>query len=151
MCMAIFQTNASLSALVLRLVLGGVFFAHGAQKAFGLFGGAGFAATMNSMRQNMHMPVIFAFLLIFTEFAGALCIIAGFLTRVFSTGIAVIMIAAIILVHAKSGFFMNWSGDQAAEGFEYHILVLGICAALIITGGGLYSVDRIIWTRSMLK
>jgi putative oxidoreductase len=52
------------------------------------------------------------------------------------------MTVAILTVHAANGFFMNWGGGQPGEGFEYHLLAIGIAIALMIAGGGKFSVDR---------
>jgi putative oxidoreductase len=54
------------------------------------------------------------------------------------------MLGAIITTNYKSGFFMNWFGTQTGEGFEYHLLIIGICIALLFTGSGRYSIDGII-------
>jgi putative oxidoreductase len=58
------------------------------------------------------------------------------------------MLGAITMVHLPHGFFMNWVGQQQAEGYEYHLLVIGMAAALLITGGGRWSVDRGVAERS---
>jgi len=136
------KTDASLSTLLLRLTLGCVFFPHGAQKMLGAFGGSGFSGTMGLFTQNMHIPVGFAFLAIMAEFFGSLGLIFGFFTRVAAFGIACNMVVAIVMVHAANGFFMNWMGNQKGEGIEYHLLAIGIAVALMIRGGGLWSMDR---------
>jgi putative oxidoreductase len=119
-------------------------FPHGAQKLLGLFGGFGFSGTMQYFTSTMGLPYGLALLVIAAEFFGALGLIFGLLTRVAALGIGCVMAGAIYLVHLPNGFFMNWSGKQAGEGFEYHILALGIALALMIKGGGLLSVDRAI-------
>ena len=129
---------------LMRIGLGGVIFAHGAQKAFGWFGGHGFSGTLAHFTENMGIPVVLAFLVILTESAGALAVVAGFLTRVAALGIAAVMFVAAAMVHWQHGFFMNWSGDKAGEGFEYHLLALALALALVIKGGGRWSVDRAI-------
>ncbi|MDD5349445.1 MAG: DoxX family protein [Chthoniobacteraceae bacterium] len=138
----LFKTDAAFSSLILRLTLGAVFLPHGAQKVLGLFGGYGFSATMASFTGQMHIPAVFAFLAIMAEFAGAIALILGFFTRVAAFGIASTMAVAIVMVHYANGFFMNWAGTQKGEGFEYHLLAIGIAVALIVRGGGLWSVDR---------
>jgi putative oxidoreductase len=140
----LFRTDSSLSSLVLRLTLGVVFFPHGAQKVFGWFGGHGFTGTMGFFTGTMHIPALFAFLAIAAEFAGSIGLILGLGTRIAAFGIASTMAVAIAAVHAQNGFFMNWSGKQAGEGFEYHLLAIGIALALILRGGGKLSVDRAI-------
>jgi putative oxidoreductase len=136
------QTDDSIAITVLRLVLGIVFFAHGAQKMLGWFGGYGFTGTMNAFTQGMHIPAVFAFLAIAAEFFGGLGLIFGLFTRIAAFGIAVNMLVAIFMVHAQFGFFVNWSGTQKGEGFEYHLLALAACFVLILKGGGALSIDR---------
>lgn len=133
-------TNTDILQLILRLTLGIVMFPHGAQKLLGWFGGGGFSATMQGMT-GMGLPSVIVFLVIVAEFFGSLGLITGFLTRFSAFGIAIVMLGAVATVHAKVGFFMNWMGQQQGEGFEYHLLVLGIALALMIRGGGAYSVD----------
>ena len=110
----------------------------------GWFGGFGFSGTMGFLTGNMHIPAPLAFLAIAAEFFGGLGLILGFLTRIAAFGIAVNMLVAIATVHAPFGFFMNWSGAQKGEGFEYHLLVLALTAFLMIRGAGAFSVDRAI-------
>ncbi len=127
---------------ILRLVLGVVFFAHGAQKALGWFGGYGFSGTMGFFTQVMHIPAPFAFLAICAEFLGGLGLIVGLLGRVAAFGIACIMVVGVAMIHRHFGFFANWSGAQKGEGFEYHLLVIAITLAIMIKGSGSFSVDR---------
>jgi putative oxidoreductase len=134
-------TSDDVTLTILRLVLGVVFFAHGAQKMLGWFGGYGFHGTMGFF-EHLGMPAPVAFLIICTEFFGGLGLIVGLLTRIPALGIGVEMIGAIFIVHLPNGFFMNWYGNQKGEGFEYHLLVIAIAAALLIRGGGAFSADR---------
>jgi putative oxidoreductase len=138
------RTDSDSASFVLRLLLGIVFFPHGAQKVFGWFGGAGFSGTMGMFTEKMGVPAFLAFLAILAESAGALALISGFLTRVAAFGIACNMVVAIFMVHLPNGFFMNWFGKQQGEGFEYHLLVIAIAIALIIKGGGRWSIDGLI-------
>ncbi len=135
------STQDDVAPLVLRVMLGIVFFPHGAQKVLGWFGGHGLDATLNFFTQTMGIPLAFAVLVIVAEFLGALGLIVGFLTRVAAFGIASVMTGAILMVHLKHGFFMNWAGKQAGEGFEYHLLAIALAVALMITGGGKASTD----------
>ena len=143
----LFATDDSWSGLVLRVVLGLVLFPHGAQKALGWYGGFGFSGTMGFFTETMHLPWIVAFLVIVGEFFGSLGLLAGFLTRFTAASVAVIMVGAIVTTHLPHGFFMNWFGKQAGEGYEYHLLALAICAALMITGAGRWSADGAIAKR----
>ena len=138
----LFQTPDDIGMTVLRLVLGVVFLAHGSQKMFGWFGGYGFKGTMGFFTQVAHIPTVFAFLAIVAEFFGGLGLICGLLTRIAAFGITVNMLVAIFMVHLPNGFFMNWTGQQKGEGFEYHLLVLALTVALMIRGAGAFSIDR---------
>ena len=133
-------TNDDILQLILRLTLGIVMFPHGAQKLLGWFGGGGFSATMQGMT-SMGLPSVIVFLVIMAESFGALGLITGFLTRFSAFGISMVMLGAIATVHAKVGFFMNWMGQQQGEGYEFHLLVLGIALVLMIRGGGKFSID----------
>ncbi|HEV2714813.1 MAG TPA: DoxX family protein [Terriglobales bacterium] len=137
-------TNNDSATTILRLVLGVIFFAHGAQKMLGWFGGYGFAGTMGFFTGVMHIPALFAFLAIAAEFFGGLGLIFGLLTRVASFGIFSNMIVAVAMVHRHVGFFMNWTGTQKGEGYEYHLLVLATTAFLMIRGAGAASLDRLL-------
>ena len=141
-------TDDSTATATLRLVLGVVFFAHGAQKMLGWFGGPGFSGSMGFFTGYLHIPAPLAFLAIAAEFFGGLGLILGFLTRIAAFGIAMNMVVAIATVHSSFGFFMNWTGAQKGEGFEYHLLALAITAFLIFRGAGAFSVDRTIATAS---
>ncbi len=139
---ALTHTDNSLTGTVLRIVLGIVMLPHGLQKVAGLFGGYGFAGTMGYFTDTIGLPWLIAFTVIAIEFAGALALIAGVGTRIAAAGIAAVMTGAVVTVHATNGFFMNWAGTQAGEGFEYHLLAIAIAVALMIIGGGRWSVDR---------
>jgi putative oxidoreductase len=134
-------TSNDVALTMLRLVLGVVFFAHGAQKMLGWFGGFGFHGTIGAFT-GMGMPAPLAFLIICTEFFGGLGLIFGLLTRIASLGVCGLMIGAIFMVHLHFGFFMNWFGTQKGEGFEFHLLVLAIAATLLLRGAGAFSLDR---------
>jgi putative oxidoreductase len=143
------DTREDVALLVLRLTLALVIFPHGAQKLFGWFGGYGFSATMAAFTEQMGIPGLIAFLVILTESVGALALAAGAFGRVAAAGIGAVMIGAVVTTHLPYGFFMNWSGTQGGEGFEFHLLALGIVAALILKGSGAASVDRW-WTKERL-
>jgi putative oxidoreductase len=134
-------TSNSIPLGIIRLALGVVMFAHGAQKLLGWFGGPGFQGTMGYL-ENSGIPALFAMLAIIAEFFGGIGLILGFLTRIAAFGILCNMVVAILMVHARHGFFMNWTGKQAGEGFEYHLLAIAICLAAIIGGAGAASIDR---------
>ena len=129
---------------ILRLVLGVIFFAHGAQKMLGWFGGYGFTGTMGFFTGVMHIPAVFAFLAIAAEFFGGLGLIFGALTRIAAFGILSNMVVAVAMVHHHFGFFMNWTGAQKGEGYEYHLLVLAATTLLMIRGAGAASLDHLL-------
>ena len=139
-------TDNDIATTILRLVLGVVFFAHGAQKMLGWFGGYGFSGTMGFFTGMMHIPAPFAFLAIAAEFFGGLGLIFGLLTRVAAFGIFCNMIVAVAMVHHNFGFFMNWTGAQKGEGYEYHLLTIAVATFLMIRGAGAASVDRLLYS-----
>lgn len=144
----ILATQDQVSLTVVRIFLGLVYFPHGAQKVLGWFGGHGFSATLQQFTQNMQIPLVFALLAICAEFFGSLGLIVGLFTRIAAFGIAATMTVAVFMVHLPNGFFMNWSGKQAGEGFEFHILAVGMALSLMIGGGGKWSLDRFIAGRN---
>jgi putative oxidoreductase len=135
----LFATDASATQLLLRPTLAIVVFPHGAQKALGWFGGYGFKGTMGYFRQRFPAPL--GFLAIVAEFLGPIGLALGLFTRVAAFGIACVMVVAVLSTHTPHGFLMNWYGNQKGEGFEFHLLAIGIALALILGGGGLWSVD----------
>lgn len=138
----LFSTGSDVSLTVLRLALGVVFFAHGAQKMLGWFGGAGFSRTMAGMTGFMHIPAPLAVLPILAEFFGGLGLLLGLLTRIAAFGLLCDMVVAVFLVHLQNGFFMNWGGRQKGEGFEFHILAVAMLLVTMIRGAGAASLDR---------
>jgi putative oxidoreductase len=142
-----FQTDENINNLIIRMMLGIVVFPHGAQKLLGWFGGYGLEGTLGFFTDKLGVPFIIALLIILGESLGALGLITGFLTRFCAMGILMIMTGAIVMSHAANGFFMNWSGKQAGEGFEYHILAIALCIPLLISGGGRFSTDGFIAKR----
>jgi putative oxidoreductase len=138
----VLATTDSAAPLLARLTLGLVMFPHGAQKALGWFGGYGFEGTMGFFTGTMHIPAVFAFLAIAAEFAGSIALILGAFSRVAALGIAAVMTVAIATSHLAHGFFMNWTGAQKGEGFEFHLLAFGLALIVLVWGGGKASVDR---------
>lgn len=126
--------------LVLRVTLGGVMLPHGAQKLLGWYGGRGWSDTLNVFTQNLHLPASAAAGVVLAETLGAASLVLGLLTRVWAFALMLVMLGA-VRYHQDNGFFMNWYGERAAEGFEYHLLAAGLALALTMTGGGRGSVD----------
>jgi putative oxidoreductase len=130
-----------ISLLVIRFILGIVVAAHGAQKLFGWFGGDGFDGTMGFFTEIIGLPYVAAFLIILIESVGMIALIAGIFSRALASALIAIMLGAIVTVHGSAGFFMNWSGTNAGEGFEFHLLAIGLSSVILINGAGVYSLD----------
>jgi putative oxidoreductase len=145
------QTGDSFAPLIARLMLGIVIFPHGAQKMLGWFGGYGFSGTMNWFATSLHIPAPLALLAILAEFAGSIGLIVGLLSRLAAFGIATNMVVAILTVHLSNGFFMNWYGTQKGEGFEYHLLAIGLALIVITHGAGKWSLDQFLTGRFAAK
>lgn len=137
------RTQPAAGPAILRLVLGVVFFSHGAQLMLGWWGGHGFSASMSGFEHG-GIPAALAFLAIAAEFFGAIGLILGLLGRVAAFGIFCTMAVAIVKVHLPNGFFMNWTGQQKGEGFEYHLLAMAMAVAIMIAGSGAWSLDRLL-------
>lgn len=129
------RSAVDLALLLARVIVGVVFMAHGAQKLFGAFGGPGLSAFVGMMGPLGYLVAI-------GEFFGGLGLVVGFLSRFSAASIIVIMLGAIGMVHGKVGFFMNWMGNQGGEGFEYHLLAIGILLVILIAGPGRYALGR---------
>lgn len=138
----ILSANNNWTGLVLRLTLGLILFPHGAQKLLGWFGGNGFSGTMNYLTEMAGLPWIIAFLVIIIEFFGSLSLVIGFASRLWAFAIFIQFIGIIFTAHWEYGFFMNWQGDKQGEGFEYHLLVIGIALAIVLNGSGIFSIDK---------
>lgn len=138
------QTDGNVSALLARIALGFVILPHGLQKLLGMCGGSGFTETIGSLTnpEGIGLSAVVAFLVIIGESFGALGLIVGFISRLCALGITLIMIGAVNMVHLEHGFFMNWYGNAAGEGYEYHILAIGLGLIVLIKGGGRWSIDR---------
>lgn len=124
------RTAMDVSLLILRVIVGVIFAAHGAQKLFGAFGGAGLAETVKAMGPPLGYAVSIG------EFFGGVGLIVGFLTRFSAASLIVIMIGAIAIVHGKNGFF------QANGGYEYNLALIGLLAPILIAGPGRYAIGR---------
>lgn len=117
--------------LVVRVVVGAIFMAHGAQKLLGAFGGSGLAATVEAMG-----PI--GYLVTIGEFFGGLGLIIGFLCRFSAAALIVIMLGAIIMVHGQHGFFLS------NNGFEYNVALMGLLAPILIAGPGKFAIGRLL-------
>jgi len=140
----VFGTHPSWSHLVVRLVLGVIFFAHGSQKLFGWFGGRGLKATIGGFQQ-MGIPVAATVVAACTECFGGLAMILGLLTRPAAVGLIVVMLVAITKVHAKNGFFINFAMTAGkGHGFEFNLALIAMALSVLIGGAGAISIDRLI-------
>lgn len=137
------SASSDWTALILRLTAGAIMLPHGLQKSFGLFGGFGFKASMSYFTDTMKLPWIISVTIILLETIGPIGLIAGVFSRVWASGLIVIMTGAIITTNGKNGLFMNWYSNQSGEGFEYHLLFIGICVAILAAGSGKFSVDAL--------
>ena len=143
--MELFGTYPSWSLLIVRVVLGVVFFGHGAQKMFGWFGGYGLKGTIGYFQSALKIPAPLTVLAALTECFGGLAVLVGFLSRPAALGLAIVMLVAISKVHWSNGFFINWSlQPQKGHGFEMNLALIAMAAAVLIGGGGAVSVDRLI-------
>lgn len=138
-------TPHDVPTFVIRVALGGMMWAHGAQKVLGWFGGHGWIGTMQFFNSGLHIPVPVAALAILTEFFGMAALILGLFGRVFAAGAATILIVAITTVHFRWGFYMNWYSDpNRGEGFELHLIAIAMAIAIMIRGSGAWSIDRLL-------
>ncbi|WP_188316186.1 DoxX family protein [Chitinophaga agrisoli] len=137
-------TEPNTVPFILRIVFAIVLWPHGAQLLLGLFGGYGFSGTMQYFTTQAGLPSLIAFLVIFIEFFGSLFILFGLFTRLVAVASIILFLGMIFTVHQQFGFFMNWYGSMKGEGYEYHLLVIGILVCLVISGAGKISLDGIL-------
>ena len=137
----VFNTDNNWASPILRVALGIIILIHGATKL-----GSGFIGFEDFITGYMGLPAIVAYATVFIETAGSLMLILGFATRINAMAMFGLFVGMIVTAHGAIGFQMNWNGqyDSGMEGYEYHLLVLSICTALLVLGGGRFSVDRTI-------
>lgn len=135
-------TGDSYSSFFLRISLGSVMLAHGLQQTIGLLGGVGLVQKLNYYN-SLGVPRFIGTLGILVITVGSILLILGYETRLMGFCIGLFLLTALFMGHhIQNGFFMNWESERPGEGYEYHILGLGISLALILYGGGKLSVDR---------
>ena len=137
-------THADWIVGIARIVLGIIFFAHGAQKMLGWYGGPGLASTMRTLTEHLHLPSTLAFLVIAGELFGGIGLIVGLFSRIAAFVIVLTMVGAIATVHFRFGFFLNWFGNQEGHGIEYHLLAIALALVVVVNGAGAYSLDRLV-------
>lgn len=142
-CRRLVQTEPSYALLVLRVALAIVIFPQGAQKLLGWFGGAGFDGTMQFFAA-LGVPAGIAVLVMVSDFFGSLALAIGLVGRFAAFGTTMVMLGAMVLVHGQNGFFLNWNGDQAGEGTQFHLLVVADAVIVMVKGSGALSVDRLL-------
>jgi len=143
----LFQTANDRTLALVRVTLGVMMFAHGAQKLLGWFGGYGFEGTMGFFTGALGVPAFVAAAVIVGEFLAGLGLIGGLFARASAAGTLAIMLGAVAMVHAQFGFFMNWGGQQGGEGFELHLLAIAMGVHVLVRGAGAYSLDRLVARR----
>jgi putative oxidoreductase len=119
------------SLLIVRIVVGIIFMAHGSQKLFGAFGGMGLAKTVEAMGGG-----VIPYLVAIGEFFGGIGLVFGFLSRFSAAALIVIMIGAIAQVHGKNGFFAQ------TNGYEYHLSLIANLLFIFLCGPGRFSIGR---------
>lgn len=139
-----FKTDEHDSGLIARITLALVILPHGAQLSFGWFGGPGFESAMDHFTQVENLPWLVGFTVIMLQVVGTLALLLGFMGRFFAAAMIVLFLGMIITSHLHHGFFMNWFGNQEGEGFEYHLLVIGLATTVLMNGSGAFSVDSVI-------
>ena len=145
------RTTADWVPAIARLILGIVFFAHGAEKMLGWFGGAGFNATLQTLNKHLRIPRPLAVLVISAEFFGGLGLIVGLLSRIAAVGIVLTMLGAIVIVNRRYGLFMDWYGNRKGHGFEYHLLAIALALVVIVKGAGAFSIDYLWYQHDLGK
>jgi putative oxidoreductase len=137
-------THADWVVGVARIVLGIIFFAHGAQNMLGWYGGPGLASSMRTFTEHLHLPPTLAFLVIAGELFGGVGLIVGLFSRIAALVIALTMVGAMATVHFRFGLFLNWFGTQEGHGIEYHLLTIALALVVVVQGARAFSLDRLL-------
>jgi len=144
----LFQTSNDLTLTVARVVLAMVFLGHGTQKMFGWFGGLGYSGTLAVFADTMGIPPVLTTMAMVAEVFGGLGLLVGLLARIAAAGVLVVMIVAPLANGLYVRFFMNWTGRNPGEGFEYHLLAIALILVVLVHGAGALSLDRWIASRA---
>jgi putative oxidoreductase len=138
------STQADWVVGIARIVLGIIFFGHGAQKMLGWYGGSGLTSSMRTFTEHLHLPSTLAFLVIAGELFSGIGLIVGLFSRIAALVIVLTMIGAIATVHYQFGLFVNWFGTQEGHGIEYHLLAIALALIVVVQGSGAFSLDRLV-------
>jgi putative oxidoreductase len=132
-----------IAPLLMRWALAAVFFAHGAQKLFGVFGGGGLAGTAAGFEaMGLHPGLTWALVAGVLEFGGSILLFLGLLTRPVAALLAAEMLFALVNVHLRNGFFVNWACTPGkGHGVEYNLVLVTSLLSLALLGGGRASLD----------
>jgi putative oxidoreductase len=137
-------TSHSWAITVVRVALGVIFFAHGAQKVLGWFGGYGLKGTTGYFA-SVGIPLPLAYAICFFEFLGGIGLMVGFLTRLAALAVITVMVGAIVKVQSPHGFFINWElAPGKGHGIEANLAFIAMALACVIAGGGALSVDALL-------
>ncbi|HWO39104.1 MAG TPA: DoxX family protein [Candidatus Acidoferrum sp.] len=137
-------THADWVVGMARIMLGIIFFGHGAQKMLGWYGGSGLTSSMRTFTEHLHIPSTLAFLVIAGELFSGVGLIVGLFSRIAALVIALTMVGAIATVHFRFGLFLNWFGTQAGHGIEHHLLAIALALVVVVQGAGAFSLDRLV-------
>ena len=130
--------------LVIRLSLGAIFIAHGAQNLFGVWEGPGLPATIGVFKTSLNIPAYLT-LIAFTEFLGGVAVGIGLLTRLAALGLAADMLVAILKIQLINGFFLNWAMTPGkGHGYEFNLALLAMSVALLLSGPGKLALDHLL-------
>jgi putative oxidoreductase len=141
-------TSNDFTLTAARIVLAAIFIGHGTQKAFGWFGGPGYERAIDIFQSTMGIPAALTVFVMFTEIAGAIGMALGFLSRIAALGLIGLMIVAPIANNLYPRFFMNWTGRNSGEGYEYHLLAIALLLHVLAHGSGALSIDRMLTRNS---
>jgi len=145
----LFKTDNNTAGLISRITLALILLPHGMQYTLGWFGGPGFAGTMEYLQQYEKLPWLIAFMVILLQTAGAALILLGAGGRLLAISMTLLFTGMIVTSHVEHGFFMNWTGNQKGEGYEYHLLAIGLCLVILFQGSGKFSIDS--WLSRKMK
>jgi putative oxidoreductase len=138
-------THTDWVVAIARIVLGIIFFGHGAQKMLGWYDGPGLSSSMRTFTEHLHLPSTLAFLVIAGEFFSGVGLIVGLFSRIAAFVIVLTMVGAIATVHFRFGLFLNWFGSQEGHGIEYHLLAIALALVVVVKGAGAFSLDRLVY------